>query len=120
MSRVGAATPTGLVVVALALVGLGLGLFSVPNLSFVMGSIPRSQQGVAAGMSQMVRTVGIVGGVAVANSFFEFLRARTSARLGVGDLQSAAVFVPAFAGVALAAAVICGLAAALAATRRQV
>lgn len=118
MSRVGPSTPTVMVVAALALVGLGLGLFSVPNLSFVMGSIPRSQQGVASGMSQMVRTVGIVTGVAVANSFFEFLRGRESTRLGVDDLQAAAVFVPAFAGVALAAAAICALAALAAATRR--
>ena len=117
VSRVGKDTPTLAVAGTLAVVGLGLGLFAVPNLSFVMGSIPRTQQGVASGMTQMVRTVGIVAGVAAANSLFDVLRRRESLSTGETDLGAASVFVPSFQGVALAAAGVCGLAAVLAVSR---
>src|SRR5262249_9704829 len=39
-------TPLPVVAGAFTLVGVGLGLFTVPNLLFVMGSIPRDRQGV--------------------------------------------------------------------------
>ena len=39
-SRVGATTPILGVVAAFALVGSGVGLFQVPNLSYVMGAFP--------------------------------------------------------------------------------
>ena len=56
--------------------GSGVGLFQVPNQSFVMGSIPRSAQGVAGGITQTVRTVGVLLGVAGGGTIFE---ARTAA-----------------------------------------
>jgi hypothetical protein len=68
-------------------------------------------------MTQMVRTVGIVSGVAVANAAFEFLRDREADSLGVTDLQDSAVFVPAFATVVAGAAVV-SLFAAVAAVAR--
>ena len=48
----------------LGAVGLGLGIFEAPNMSFIMGSIPRSQQGVAGGIANMMRPIGIVFGAA--------------------------------------------------------
>lgn len=114
-SRLGPGSPPLAVVGSFALVGLGLGLFQVPNMSFVMGSIPRSQQGVAGGMSQMMRTVGIVSGVAAANALFVVLR---DAELGRGAASPVAAFPPAFGGVLVVAAVVTLAAAALAAVRR--
>ncbi|MFQ5897442.1 MAG: MFS transporter [Candidatus Methylomirabilia bacterium] len=55
---------------ALALVGLGLGVFQVPNMSLVMASFPASQQGGAGGMILMSRTLGVVAGVSVASAIF--------------------------------------------------
>ncbi len=86
-------------VVVLALVGVGLGSFQVPNMSFVMASISRSQQGVAGGMTQMVRAAGLVGGLAVWNTAFVGFRDRRSANLNIEDVASPEVFVPTFAEV---------------------
>lgn len=63
-------TPLLVVAGAFALVGGGLGLFAVPNLLFVMGSIPRERQGVAGALSQMMRMIGVVAGVAGATLLF--------------------------------------------------
>lgn len=111
-SRVDATTPTGGVVVAFALVGIGVGLFQVPNLDYVMGRIPRSQQGVAGAMAQMVRTAGVVAGVAAANLL---LVARLEARSGAGTVEAAGTtaFVGAFGDVLSTAALVCLGAAAL-------
>lgn len=86
-------------VVALCLVGIGLGSFQVPNMSFVMASLSRSQQGVAGGMTQMVRTAGLVGGLAVWNTAFVGLRDRRSRSLGVEEVMAPEVFVPTFGQV---------------------
>lgn len=117
-SRIGLATPTASVAVAFALVGVGVGLFQVPNLTYVMGCIPRSHQGVAGAMAQMVRTAGVVSGVAAANLF---LVARLEARTGSRTLAEAsgAQFAGAFGDVLLAAAVVCLAAAGLSLVHRS-
>ena len=97
---------------SLALVGLGLGTFQVPNMSFVMGAIPREHQGVAGSINQMMRTAGIVFGVTGASLMFERWR------VSHADLGEVGAFVTAFQLVFLAAAVLCGLAAAASLFRR--
>ena len=102
---------------ALAFVGLGLGLFEAPNMSFVMGSIPRHQQGVAGSIANMMRTLGIVIGATGWSMLFDARRqsaATSSITLGAED-----TFVPAFQDVFQAAAVICAIASVLALFRRQ-
>ena len=100
------------VALALGLVGLGLGTFQVPNMSFVMGSIPRNQQGVAGGISQMMRTFGIIFGVTGASLLFERQRSLYAA---LGEREA---FVHAFQEVFLAAAVLCVVAVAVSLFRR--
>jgi EmrB/QacA subfamily drug resistance transporter len=114
-STLSATTPTVVVLVAFALVGFGLGLFQVPNLSYVMGSLPPAQQGTAAGMSQMVRTAGIVAGVALANALFVARRDHHAGE--AGDADSAASFTAAFGDVLVVAAALCAAAAALSLVR---
>ena len=97
---------------SLALVGLGLGTFQVPNMSFVMGAIPREHQGVAGSVNQMMRTAGIVFGVTGASLLFERWR------VSHADLGEVAAFVTAFQLVFLSAAALCGLAAAASLFRR--
>lgn len=89
----------GWVAVMLAVVGTGLGLFSVPNMSFVMGSLPPDMQGAAGGLSLMMRTGGIVGGVAVAGALFDAREASDgfSAAFGFTFAWSAAICAVAFA-----------------------
>ncbi len=50
--------------------GLGIGAFNTPNTSAVMGSVPRSQLGVASSLLSETRTLGQAAGVAVLGSFF--------------------------------------------------
>lgn len=55
---------------ALALVGLGVGIFVSPNNSALMGAAPRNRQGIAAGVLATARNVGMVLGVGFAGAVF--------------------------------------------------
>jgi len=50
----------------MAVVGIGLGLFTVPNASAVMSAVPRERLGLAAGLQATTRNLGIAGGAAAA------------------------------------------------------
>ena len=56
---------------ALAVIGLGLGLFGAPNMALVMSALPDDRQGVAGGLSLMMRTTGIVIGVTASSALFD-------------------------------------------------
>ena len=89
----------GAIAAALALVGLGVGIFVSPNNSALMGAAPRHRQGIAAGVLATARNVGMVLGVGFAGAVFTTVVARAAvpaAGLPVGI--SAALF--AAAGVA--------------------
>lgn len=53
----------GLLAVSSIATGAGLGLFTVANMTFVMGSLTDEQQGVAGGITLAMRTAGIIGAV---------------------------------------------------------
>src|SRR5262249_8332296 len=59
-----------LVGAALALVGLGLGMFQVPNLAQIMAAFPARQQGAAGGFAFLSRTAGVGTGVPIAAWLF--------------------------------------------------
>ena len=101
VGRCGASTPLVLVGAALALVGLGLGFFQVPNIAQAMAVFPPRQQGAAGGFAFLSRTAGIVVGVQAAAWLF---RGRAQ-MLG---------FLPAFRFAFAAAAAVCAIAALLA------
>ncbi|HEX6081816.1 MAG TPA: MFS transporter [Methylomirabilota bacterium] len=92
------ASPLLAVGLALALVGLGVGLFQVPNLALMMASFPPAQQGVAGGLAFLSRTLGSAIGVQVTAALFAarlardgFLPAFHTAFLGAGAVCAAAV-----------------------------
>src|SRR6266508_3962825 len=101
ISGLDVAGPLALAALGLALVGLGAGIFQVPNLADIMAAFPAAQQGAAGGLAFLSRTLGSAAGVQVAAMLFE------SRGGGVGFLEA---FRFAFA----AAAAACGLAALLA------
>jgi len=98
VGRCGASTPLALVGAALALVGLGLGMFQVPNLAQVMAAFPARQQGAAGGFAFLSRTVGIVMGVQSAAWLF-------------GARAEILGFLPAFRFTFDSAAIVCAVAA---------
>lgn len=54
------ATPLGWVLAALVLLGLGFGIFSSPNTNSIMGSVSKSQLGVASATVSTMRSVGMM------------------------------------------------------------
>ena len=116
MSALHGETATLPVVLTLGLVGAGIGLFQVPNMSFVMGAIPRDQQGVAGGMSQMMRTLGVVLGVTGASTLFASRKMVYAAAPGSGTYTDP--FMPAFQDVFLVCAGVCLCACGLSVLRR--
>jgi EmrB/QacA subfamily drug resistance transporter len=68
LSRLQPDTPNPVIIIALAVVGLGVGLFVSPNNSSLMGAAPRNRQGVASGVLAMARNVGMVLGIGLAGA----------------------------------------------------
>ena len=76
--------------------GFGQGLFQVANIDFVMGSIPRSRQGVAGSLNMVTRTVGVVTAASAGTLLFSALG---------GETGGADAFLHAYRATFLAAAV---------------
>ena len=58
----------GQIVLAELILGLGSGIFSSPNISTIMGAVPRERQGTAAGIQAVARNSGMVLGIALAGA----------------------------------------------------
>jgi EmrB/QacA subfamily drug resistance transporter len=106
------------VAVALGVVGTGLGIFEAPNMSFVMGAMPRNQQGVAGSIANMMRTLGIVFGATGASLLFDQRRQTYSTQPALYPLSTIEGFVPAFQDVFVMAAGLCVVAFVLSLFRR--
>jgi len=70
LARLSTNSPLAEVTGALAIVGLGTGIFIAPNSSALMGSAPRQRQGIAAGILATARNTGMVLGVGLAGAIF--------------------------------------------------
>jgi MFS family permease len=68
--RLGSAASYPAVAAVLLLSGVGMGVFTVANMSFVMSSVRSDAQGAAAGTVSMMRTLGIVVGANTAALVF--------------------------------------------------
>jgi MFS family permease len=77
LSRLGPASPTSQIVLALCTAGLGTGIFISPNTSGLMGSAPRNRQGIASGILATARNVGMVFGVGLSGAIFTTILAQT-------------------------------------------
>jgi len=58
------------IVIRLAFVGLGIGVFISPNTSALMGAAPRNRQGIASGVLATARNAGMALGVGLAGAVF--------------------------------------------------
>lgn len=98
----------------LLLQGIGMGLFQVANMDFVMGSMQRHQQGVGGSLMMVTRTAGVVGGATGGALLFGLLQQQAGAKLqamGVAEAQIVSQgFVHAFQGTFWAAAVVSAVA----------
>lgn len=78
LSRLGPHTPLHLAAAALALSGVGIGVFLSPNSSALMGSAPRSQQGIAGAVRATARNLGSVLGIGIVGAVFNSVLAHSS------------------------------------------
>jgi EmrB/QacA subfamily drug resistance transporter len=68
LSRLESTTPLWHVALGLTIAGIGIGVFISPNNSALMGSAPRTRQGIAAGVLAASRNIGMVLGVGLAGA----------------------------------------------------
>ena len=90
ISRLGAGSSILSIMAALAIVGLGTGAFISPNNSALMGSAPKSRQGIAAGILATARNFGMVLGVGVAGAIYTTVLGHTA--LGSANNSGATIF----------------------------
>jgi hypothetical protein len=60
----------GEIVLYLVILGVGMGLFTSPNTSAIMGSVPSERLGSASAMVGMLRQLGMSIGLAIAGGVF--------------------------------------------------
>jgi EmrB/QacA subfamily drug resistance transporter len=70
LSRLQGSTPIEQIAAVLLLTGLGIGLFTSPNSSAVLGAVPARRRGVANGVLGTARTLGMVLGIGVAGAVY--------------------------------------------------
>jgi len=95
-SRLGAGASFVSVAFALLLIGLGVGMFAVANMKYVMGAIAWEHQAVAAGLVSMMRTLGVVAGANTAAEVFSERRTLHIAALSQSHLSAAAIALQSF------------------------
>jgi len=94
VSRLSAQSSIESIMVALAVIGLGTGAFISPNNSALMGSAPKTRQGIAAGILATSRNFGMVLGVGISGAIFTTVLAHESAGLSIpgSPIQNEAIF----------------------------
>jgi MFS family permease len=103
--------PIAQLLLYLAIIGLGIGVFIVPNTNALMGSAPRNRQGIASGILATARNVGMVLGVGISGAVFTSIRTQNLA-----NGPSQAVMIGSHASF-LVAAVIAGIGMLISASR---
>ncbi len=88
----------GVAALGLVLVGLGVGVFQVPNLADLMGAFPRARQGAAGGLGFLARTLGSASGAQLAGAVFAV---RVGGHGMVGAMQAAFLVAAAVAALGL-------------------
>jgi MFS family permease len=71
LSTLGASSSVWDVALWYGIIGLGTGVFISPNSSALMGSVPLTQQGLAAGIMAITRNLGMLIGAATATAIYQ-------------------------------------------------
>ncbi|MEW6049475.1 MAG: MFS transporter [Candidatus Zixiibacteriota bacterium] len=79
LGRMDLETTNMYVVLSMTVIGVGVGLFSTPNSSALMGSVEASQQAVTSGILATNRNIGMSVGVGLSTAFYSFLENRNGA-----------------------------------------
>lgn len=98
---------TGLLLVLLGVVGVGMGLFTSPNNASIMGAAPGQQAGMASGVLNMSRGMGTALGLAVTGSVFVVAGGESDGMAGAQHAFTVTAYV--LAAIAAAAGVVSAL-----------
>ena len=66
------------IIISLVVVGAGVGIFSTPNSSALMGAVSEQQRAVTSGILATTRNIGMSVGVALTTSLFSYFQAQKS------------------------------------------
>lgn len=97
LADVGVTPATSHLMVGLALIGAGQGLFSVPNASALLSLVPRDQLGIASGLQGTTRNLGFTSGATLIGALMTIRYLARSGRVLAAGARSA-VDRAAFAG----------------------
>lgn len=100
LSTINRQSPLWEIVLLLMLLGFGIATFQSPNNSSVMGSVERSQLGIAGGINALFRNLGMVTGTALSVLIFAF-STRVSINTMSGSGFNAASFLKGFSLIML-------------------
>jgi EmrB/QacA subfamily drug resistance transporter len=81
-------TPIYLVLFYMLLMGLSLGFFQSPNNSCIMGSVPKNKLGAANGITQLVKNLGMVIGIAFSVALFTAFLGKGTVDYNIRFLES--------------------------------
>ncbi len=76
-----------LLVCILIMLGIGMGLFTPPNNSAIMGAAPRDKLSVAGGILNMMRSLGLIFGVDISGLLFTKMEESYAQARGFYDVQ---------------------------------
>ncbi len=85
-SFVNASTPLWVIVPVLFFNGIGMGLWSAPNMSATMGSVPRSAYGVVGAFVNLTRNVGNTTGQAIIATIITSVMVARGFDINLGDV----------------------------------
>jgi MFS family permease len=83
----GTSVNMALLVSELVVLGIGMGLFTPPNNSAIMGAAPKEKLGVAGGILNMMRSLGLIFGVDISGLIFSALEHKYLAEKGYQNVQ---------------------------------
>jgi len=87
-----------IIVSIMIVIGIGAGLFTIPNNSAILGSVQPNRRGIASSLLANMRNVGMVLGVAVSGALFSSRQEYLSRSLATNGLAAAQVNTQAFIG----------------------
>ncbi|HEY41879.1 MAG TPA: MFS transporter [Dehalococcoidia bacterium] len=113
LSRLGTDSTTLDVLFRFVILGFGLGMFSSPNNSSIMGSVPRENLSTGSAMIATIRQVGMSSGMAIAGAIFTTRQLVYSTRLAgefMPDMVETLSLINAFQDSILIASIVCSVA----------
>jgi len=125
LSDLDPASSPGEIVLWLALLGAGMGLFQTPNNNLLMTAVPRQRLGIGSAFLSIVRSVGYAGGATLAASLVNAQLAGVglhslqnwSQEISASGAAGLSAFLRGFQNACLTAAVLCFLGALISAIR---